>query len=111
MRNVDAKDGSQVMMDEKNVWEFFWMRNMDAKGWFTSYDGWELWMRSMFENLVGREVCSRMMMDEKYGSRGWMKNMKQRMVGRIMMDDKYRWERYDGWEIWRQNCDGLINMD
>jgi len=44
----------------------------------------------MFKNLVGREVCSRMMMDEKYGSRGWMKNMKQRMVGRIMMDDKYR---------------------
>jgi hypothetical protein len=33
------------------------------------------------------------------------------------MDDKYRWERYDGWEIWRQNYDGarivmnLINMD
>jgi len=26
-------------------------------------------MRSTFENQVGREVCSRMMMDEKHGSR------------------------------------------
>jgi hypothetical protein len=45
-----------------------------------------------------------MRLDEKYGSKGW--------VQRIMMDDKYRWERYDGWEIWRQNYDGArIVMD
>jgi hypothetical protein len=77
MRNVDAEDGSRVMMDEKNVWEFFWMRNMDAKGWFTSYDGWELWMRSMFENDDGWEIWFQRL-DEKY-------------------EAKDGWKNYDGW--------------
>ncbi len=126
MRNVDAKDGSRVMMDEKYGWEECLRIKLDekcgCKGWFTSYDGWEVWMRNVWElswmrNMDAKDG-SQVMMDEKYVRElGWTRSMfqnddgweawfqnevgwekwKQRMVRRIMMDDKHRWEIYDGW--------------